>query len=181
MRHSVKTAFLVAVAIMSPIHAQNVMKTAKVNDMKVELHVFPAEPFFTADQVTAQHVTAGMLIMSGAEPLAPDAASHPNHHLVVHIFESKSGKAVTNAKVSIRFQSLDPAGKPAGTPVVVPIVNMQAIGKGAQSTHYGNNVAMPAGSYTIGATVNGRKVDYRIVVSDAPAEPMNGMNMHEHN
>jgi hypothetical protein len=43
--------------------------------------------------------------------------------------------------------------KLAGASVEVPVVNMQAIGKGPQSSHYGNNVVMPAGSYRVTATV----------------------------
>jgi hypothetical protein len=169
--------FLGAVCIVSA-QAQDVMKTAKVGTMKVELHVLAAEPFFTADEVTAKKVTEGMLIVGGAAPLAPDAESRPNHHLVVHVFDAKTGKAITNTKVTMSFQSLDAKGKPASASTDVPVVVMQAIGKGEQSTHYGNNVVMPAGQYAVALVINGRKCAFKVSVSDASSGSMNGMDMH---
>jgi hypothetical protein len=168
--------FLGAVCIVSA-HAQDVMKTARVGTMKVELHVLAAEPFFTADEMKARDAKEGMLIVSGAEPLAPDAQSHPNHHLVVHIFDSKTGKAVTNAKVTMGFQALDAKGKPSGASTDVPVVVMQAIGKGEQSTHYGNNVVMQAGQYSVAVDINGKNVKFKVTVSGASSGSMNGMDM----
>jgi len=74
---------------------------------------------------------------------APEAEIHPNRHLVIHVFDAKTDKVITDAKVKMSFQSLDEKGIQLGTPVDVPIVVMQAIGKGAESTHYGNNVVLP--------------------------------------
>ena len=113
--------------------------------------------------------------MGGARPVAPDAASHPNHHLVVHVFDAKTGKAITDAMVSMNFQRLDDKGRPNGAVVDVPVVVMQAIGKGPQSTHYGNNVAMPNGTYSIAVTVNGKKTEFRLSVSGSAME-----KMHKH-
>jgi hypothetical protein len=57
---------------------------------------------------------------------------------------------------------------------------MQAIGQGPKSTHYGNNVVMPAGSYRVTAAVNGEKAVFQVAASDAPGpgESMGGMKMH---
>jgi hypothetical protein len=119
-----------------------------------------------------------MLIMEDAALLAPDAESHPNHYLVVHIFDSKTGKATTNAKAKMSFQALDAKGKLNGSSTEVPIVVMQAIGKGEQSTHYGNNVVLPAGRYSVAVVVNGGKIGFKVTVSDAASGSMNGMDMH---
>jgi hypothetical protein len=167
--------FVVLIVCAVPARAGDMMKTATMNGLRVELHVLPAEPFFTADEVAASHAKEGMLIMGGAKPIAPGAASHPNHHLVVHIFDAKTGKAITNAKVSMNFQLLDDPGKPKDAVVDVPVVVMQAIGKGPQSTHYGNNVVMPNGTYSIAVSVNGKKTEFRIAVSAAAMD-----KMHKH-
>jgi hypothetical protein len=172
-----RSAIVLGTVCMVSAQAQNVMKTAKVSNMKVELHVLAAEPFFTADEVTAKKVTEGMLIVGGAAPVALDAESHPNHHLVVHIFDSKTGKAITNAKVKMNFQAIDAKGKPTGASTEVPIVVMQAIGKGTESTHYGNNVVMPAGAYSIAIVVNGKKLGFKIVVPEGSSAPMKDMDM----
>ena len=108
------------------------------------------------------------------------ADTHPNHHLVVHVYDRKTGQAVTDAKVSLSFEPLGHGNKSAGASVEVPVVNMQAIGQGPKSTHYGNNVVMPAGSYRVTATINGEETVFRVAASDAPgaAESMGGMKMH---
>jgi hypothetical protein len=173
-------ALAAAIALAAPAAAKDVMQTKTVGAYRVELHVLPAEPFYTADEVAAKHPTMGMVIQGGAAPVKPDADSHPNHHLVVHVFDRKTGQAITDAKVSLSFEPLGRGNEPAGASVDVPVVNMQAIGQGPKSTHYGNNVVMPAGSYRVTATVNDKKAIFRVAASDAPRAggTMGGMKMH---
>ncbi len=158
-------------------NAADVMQTKTVEAYRVELHVLPAEPFFSKADVAAKNVKEGMEIEGGAAPVAPDADSHPNHHLVVHVFDKQTAKVVTDATVTMNFVALDAKGNPAGTAAEVHIVLMQAIGKGPASTHYGNNVTMPAGRYSVTVTVNGQKAVFAVAASDAPAMPMGHMNM----
>ncbi len=167
------SAILVAVSA----NATDVMQTKTAGTYRVELHVLPAEPFFSKDDVANKHVTDGMQIEGGAAPVAPDADSHPNHHLVVHVFDKTTRQVVTDATVTMSFVPLDGKGKPSGAPVEVPVVVMQAIGKGPASTHYGNNVTMAAGPYDVTVTVNGKKALFAVTASDAPATPMGHMNM----
>ena len=117
-----------------------------------------------------------MEIEGGATPVMLDAASHPNHHLVVHIFDEKTHKTLTNATVTMKFTLLG-EGPSAAPAAEVPVVVMQAIGKGPSSTHYGNNVSMPAGRYNVTVTVNGQPADFGITVSDAPSKGMGHMKM----
>jgi hypothetical protein len=171
-------AALSAVTAFAPSsHAADVMATKTLGASKVELHLLPAEPFFTKDEVATKGVKQGMEIEGGAPPVMPDAASHPNHHLVVHVFDGKSGKPLTEATVAMKFAAMDRAGKPTGTSVDVPVAVMQAIGQGPASTHWGNNVSMPAGSYQVTVTVNGETGLFNVKASDAPSRPMGKMNM----
>jgi hypothetical protein len=153
-------------------HAADVMQTKTAGAYRVELHVLPAEPFFSKADVAAKNIKEGMEIEGGAPPVAPDADSHPNHHLVVHVFDTKIGHAVTDATVTMSFAPL----KPGSTPSDVPVVTMQAVGKGPASTHYGNNVTMPPGRYTVAVTVNGQKAVFAVTASDAPSAPMDHMD-----
>jgi hypothetical protein len=177
MRVSRKWLFMAAcvstIAGAVAAHAADVMRTKTAGTYRVELHVLPAEPFFSKADVAAKNVKEGMEIEGGAAPVAPDADSHPNHHLVVHVFDKKTGRVVTDATVTMSVVSLDASGKPAGAPTDVPVVVMQAVGMGPASTHYGNNVTMPAGRYGVTVTVNGQKVVFAVTASDAPAAPMN--------
>ena len=173
-----QTALVLAIALTVSVDAGNVVKTATVGGMRIELNILSAEPFFTADEVTTQKVQEGMLIISGAEPLSLEAKIRPNRHLVVHIFDAKTAKAITTAKVSMNFQQLDAKGRPSGNSVNVPVVIMQVIGKGLESTHYGNNVVMPAGSYSVTVVANGKKVGFQVKLSEDATEPSDKAHMH---
>lgn len=158
--------------------AGNVEKDTTINGLKIELHVMPAEPFFTKQEADAKKVSSGMLILEGNRPLALDDSTHPNHHLVVHVYDSKSGKALTQAKVKISFQPINETGKLSGSATDLPIIKMQAIGKGTQSTHYGNNVVMADGSYAILVLINGKLLKFTISTSSDSEPSMEHMHMN---
>lgn len=114
------------------------------------LVMLPAEPYVTGAEVRRRHLTEGMLVVRGARPVQPNDPAHPNHHLVVHVYDVATGNPVVGAKVEMTV-----AGPAPGTRRVrVPIVEMQAVGGGAKSTHYGNNVYLRPGRYTVFVTVN---------------------------
>jgi hypothetical protein len=133
---------------------------------RIVLVVLPAEPFYTQAQVAQTHVKDGMVVVGGAAPVPPDDASHPNHHLVVHLYDRATGKAVRGGHVTMTYApaSADSAAT-SGASVKVPIVEMQAIGKGPESTHYGNNVTLAPGSYRIAVTANGASTSFTVRVA----------------
>jgi hypothetical protein len=153
-------------------HAEGMMQTRMVGAYRVELHVLPAEPFFSKQDVADKHIKEGMEIEGGAAPVAPDAGSHPNHHMVVRVFGGRGGAVVTDAKVTMSFIAVDARGQTTGVPTDVPVVVMQTIGGGPASTHYGNNVTMSPGRYNVVVTVNDNQLVFLVTVSDAPAAPM---------
>jgi hypothetical protein len=153
---------IIAVFACGVAQAGHFKADTTVDGMRIELHVLPAEPFFTKDQASTGNVKEGMVIMGGAKPLPLDAEKKPTHHLVIHVFDSLSAKAITNAKVKMSYQALDVKGNHAGGPIEVPVVVMQAVGKGKESTHYGNNVVMLDGPYVVDVSVNGKKLKFKL-------------------
>jgi hypothetical protein len=170
-------AVVSATAVAASAYAAGVMHMKAVGAYRIELHVLPAEPFFSKADVAAKQLKEGMEIEGGATPVMLDDASHPNHHLVVHVFDTKTRQVVTDAIVTMRFASLDHKSNPVGAPIELPVVVMQAIGKGPSSTHYGDNVTMPSGRYSVTVTVNGQVAVFDVPVSDAPSTPMEHMKM----
>jgi hypothetical protein len=159
--------------------AKDISQTKTAGPYRLELEVLPPEPFYSAKQVASGEGKSGMLILGGAEPVQPDAPTHPNHHLVVHVFDNKTNKALTNANVRLSFQTLDSQGKPTGTLQEVPVVKMEMISTGGMggmggmsgmrgnaTTHYGNNVSLPPGDYRVLATANGHRASFIIKVAD---------------
>jgi hypothetical protein len=138
----------------------DVMSSQKVGSYRIELHVLPPEPFYSASQVKAQHLQQGMLITGGGPALAPDANPAPTHHLIVHVFDQVSGAAISDAKVTLDLAAADAAGHATGPQTSIPVVIMQAIGGGPGSTHYGNNVQVKPGAYVVTVTVNGASATF---------------------
>ncbi|HTU70136.1 MAG TPA: cadherin repeat domain-containing protein [Candidatus Baltobacteraceae bacterium] len=163
-------ALAIAAAIGLPALAMNmgagVTMTKVAGPYRIVLQLLPAEPFYTQAQYAKEHPKAGMLVVRGAAPVRLDAPTHPNHHLIVHVYDNATGKAQTTATVAIRYA---PASGPARN---LPIVEMQAIGKGAQSTHYGNNVYLPNGSYTVTVDVNGNTSIFHVTAKAASMSKM---------
>jgi hypothetical protein len=122
--------------------AVNVSKTATAGAYSVTLKVLPAESF--------RGPKAEMARDGGAEPNFLNGPEHPNHHLVA--FVAESGKPVEDATVDISFRRLSPK---MGRSMNLPVVRMHVAGKGLATTHYGNNVELPAGNYEVRVTVNG--------------------------
>jgi hypothetical protein len=146
--HERSSPALVADMMMMPSAAT---MTQDAGAFRVVLAVLPAEPFLTKAQVA--HGASGMVAVGGASPVDPTAPSHPNHHLIIHVYDRTSGRVLRGGYVTMSFTRMN--GSMSGAPVIVPVVEMEAAGKGPQSTHYGNNVFMRAGSYRVAVSING--------------------------
>ncbi len=139
---------------MAGMHGTEITRNA--GPYRVVLVVLPAEPFYTQAQVAQKHAKDGMVIVGGAAPVQPDDASQPNHHLVVHLYDRTTGKAVSGGHVTMTYVPASASSAAMSGPTVkVPIVEMQVIGKGPESTHYGNNVTLAPGTYRVTVTANG--------------------------
>jgi hypothetical protein len=124
-------------------HGQTISKTATAGSYSVTLKVLPAESFRGAKAEMARD--------GGAEPNYLDGAERPNHHLVA--FVKKDGKPVEDAAVSISYRRISST---MGKWETLPVVRMHVAGKGLSTTHYGNNIKLPAGNYEARVTVDGK-------------------------
>ncbi len=162
--------FALAVLSAPCARAADIKMTNTTGAYRIELNVLNAEPFGAPMNMSGMSGMSGMgqgqgmtmVPKGGAAPVPPDAPSHPNHHLVVHVFDAASGKVVADAAVTISFTPEDASGKDIGPAMQVPVVVMEASGKGPASTHYGNNVTMPPGAYHVDVTVNGAATSFQI-------------------
>ena len=120
--------------------AQGVSETQKEGDYTFTLKILPAEAF-TGPNATMERE-------SGAEPNLLVSPTHPNHHMVVFI--TQNGKVLEDANVEIRYRHL---GLKSGPWMNLPVVRMYEIGKGPETTHYGNNLTLNAGTYQVDVTI----------------------------
>ncbi len=129
-------------ALLAPrtARAQNVSETAMAGDYSVTLKVLPAESF--------EGPKAEMVRDGGSKPNTIYGPDHPDRHLVA--FVKKDGAPVEKGVVNIDWR---PSGSDTWHPL--PVVIMHVKGKGAATTHFGNNVNMAPGKYDARVTVNG--------------------------
>jgi hypothetical protein len=77
------------------------------------------------------------------------------HHLEVHIFDKKTGDMVRTTPPVITVTS-----KATGQTQPVPIVVMQGIVEGPSDYHYGNNVDLPKGEYTVTVVIGSETANF---------------------
>ncbi len=140
---------LAALALAGNAWAAGPVKISKMDGpYKLVLQLLPAEPFLSKSEIKAGKHGMDRIRGAAANPL--HASTAPNHHLIVHVLNASTGKAVTNADVRISYNKVSSSGKPKN----LPVVEMQANGKGVASTHYGNNVHLSSGRYLIWVRVD---------------------------
>ncbi len=148
-------SFVFALGVILPAcaQAQEVSKTETAGKYTITLKVLPAESF--------SGPKAEMVRDGGAKAVEVNGPEQPNHHLVA--FLKANDKPVEKAKVEISYR------ESSSSPMKwtkLPVVRMHEAGKGLDTTHFGNNVKLAAGSYEVQVTVNGTaSVTFQVTVS----------------
>ena len=162
-----KIAFLCGLigAIASPVAAADltpIKQEATTANYRLELQIGPTEKMFTPANVAAQHPAEGEVMVGGKMSMATGGMSMDmgdTRHLEVHVYALDSGTVVTNAHVAIAVTGANPKKVED-----VSVAKMYGIKEGPPDTHYGNDVSLPPGSYSIEVTVNREKADFMVVI-----------------
>jgi hypothetical protein len=127
------------------------------------------QAMYTPAQVAAQHPNTGEEMFSGTMTMPPgmdpsqmDMGNMPAmnippewHHLEVHVFDKKTGNVVKTVAPVITVTD-DATGKVQQVPLVV----MQGVVEGPGDYHYGNNVDLPNGKYTVTAVIGSETANF---------------------
>ena len=110
------------------------------------LRIGPVERMYTRDEARRQQPTSGEVMLRGTMAMGGmgTGGRMPNHHLEVHVHLRSTGAVVATATVAITVET--PAGKAL---VQLPIAVMRGVAAGPADTHYGNNVWLKGGRYTV--------------------------------
>jgi hypothetical protein len=76
--------------------------------------------------------------------------SRCNHHVELHVYSKDNGSVRKHAHVHIRLYCIK-----MHMSYTVPIMRMEGAKMGAMDLHYGNNMHLPQGWYTVFVKVNG--------------------------
>lgn len=128
---------------------------------RVTLEIGPMQPMYTQAQYNRLHPRSGEIMLRGTMTMGSGGMSMGmgavNRHLELRVLDVRTARLDTTALVSITYQPVVGMGMMAIRPQVIPVATMIDIGGGMASFHYGNNVALAAGTtYRITARVNNR-------------------------
>jgi hypothetical protein len=131
---------------------------------RLTLDVGPIEQMWSMADLKTKHPTGGEVMISGSMVMGGMGMNSPmpNHHLELHVYRKSTGKVVTNAMVSIAVYSAK--GKLLDK---VPIAVMQGVKAGIQDRHYGNNVYLKDGTYSVHVQVGMTKATFMITIGSS--------------
>lgn len=152
---------LVAMLLVLPVVAASgqsavpITRTAQTAHYRLVLDIGHMEKMYSKTQAASMHPTSGEIMASGRMVMPMGDQMAETRHLEVHVFALDTGRVVTDAHITIAMvQDVTDHLTP------VPISAMYGVREGRPDWHYGNNVVMAPGAYTILVTVNGERAPF---------------------
>jgi hypothetical protein len=155
------------IALAAAARADDILKLEnETQRYRLVLQIGSAETMYTAAEAKAKHPTSGEIMLSGKmagmpamDHTVPGMMPVPQaRHVELHIYARDTGKPVAEARVSITLTGADKKRH------AVPMARMYGVAEGLEDVHFGNNMAISAGSYTVDATVNGEPAHFAVTV-----------------
>lgn len=137
--------------------AGTLIKLGSTSSYNLVTEIGGLQAMYTPAQAASQHPKTGEEMFGGTMVMPVDTTNpSPDwHHLEVHIFDKKSGNTVKSTTPVISVTNAT-----TGQTQPVPIVVMQGIVEGPSDYHYGNNVDLPKGQYTVTVVIGSETANF---------------------
>jgi hypothetical protein len=137
--------------------AGTIIKLGSTATYNLVTEIGALQAMFTPAQAASQHPKSGEEMFGGTMVMPADTTNpSPDwHHLEVHVFNKTSGDVVRTTSPVISVTN-----KSTGQTQPVPIVVMQGIVEGPGDYHYGNNVDLPKGDYSVTVVIGGETANF---------------------
>ncbi|HLJ59392.1 MAG TPA: hypothetical protein VKZ50_06655 [bacterium] len=143
-----------------------ITQTGRTMHYRLTLQIGPMETMYSKADAAKMHPTAGEIMVGGAMVMPGDAMAGQTspmatdtRHLEVHVTSLATGKVVTDAMCQITVTN-----EATKTSQTVPIAVMYGVKEGPADWHYGNNVSMASGTYTVKVVVNGEQALFHVTI-----------------
>ena len=113
--------------------------------------------------------------MAGMPGMSGSATTATGHHLEAHICSRATGQPVQGAHPTINVASVSAPNVSQSVPIAV----MQGVTEGVADYHYGNNVDLEPGDYTVTVSLNGQTATLHVtlpVTSSSTSTTESGMS-----
>jgi len=168
MKLMVLTCTIGMVALSATARAYDAgLAESKTQHYRLVMQVGPTETMYTAAEAKAKHPDSGEIMASGKMAGGMPGMDHAMpgmtpmadfRHVELHVYALDTGKPVADARVAITFTGADKKRH------AVPIASMYGVMEGLDDLHYGNNMALGVGTYTVDVTVNGEAARFSMTV-----------------
>ncbi|HLJ58140.1 MAG TPA: hypothetical protein VKZ50_00225 [bacterium] len=143
-----------------------ITQTGKTAHFRLMLQIGPMETMYSKADAAKMHPTTGEIMVGGAMAMSggamigqTGAMTTDTRHLEVHVASLATGKVTTDATCQITVTN-----EATKASQVVPIAMMYGVKEGTSDWHYGNNVSMAPGSYTVKVVVNGEPALFHVTI-----------------
>lgn len=133
---------------------------ATTTSYKLHLHLGAPEQMTRLAEAKAKGVKSGKLVVKTgvtAAMMSGSANATPNRHLAVIVSDIKSGTVITDKAVRI-----DLTNDATSEVMPVPVATMYGAAEGPGNTHFGNNIALAPGNYTVKVLVGGEPSEFKL-------------------
>lgn len=155
-------AFSLVLAFASNGYAQGGVITQKgaTSHFQLLLLIGPEEKMYSEAEAAKMHPSSGEVMVSGTMGSMPmSGMAMDMRHLEVHVTDRVTAKVVTNTTCRITITNNTTKKSEA-----VPVAAMYGVKEGPSDWHFGNNVSMPPGSYTVTVVVNGEQAIFHLTI-----------------
>jgi len=134
-------------------------QNATTQDYRVALRLGPPAQMISINQTLT--AISGEVMVSGQISNVTSMNMTDRYQLEVHVYNITSGAVVTAQNVTIQI-----VNHATNQSLTVPVIMMYDVKAGPADTHFGNNVSLQPGSYTVIVNINGEKATFNLNVSN---------------
>jgi hypothetical protein len=147
-----------------------IIQNATTADYKIELGIGPTANMLMMCQVTSSTTSGEVMV---ASQMSPMSMTGNTYHLELHVYNINTGAAevvpINSVGITVPNSS--------GTTTTIPVAEMFDIGQGPTDFHYGNNVQLTAGTYTVDSNIGSENASFNVTISAMSPGMSTGMSM----
>jgi hypothetical protein len=147
-----------------------IIQNATTADYRIELGIGPTADMLMMCQVTSSTTSGEVMV---ASQMSPMSMTGNTYHLELHVYNIKTGAAevvpINSVGITVTNSS--------GTTTTIPVAEMFDIGQGPTDFHYGNNVQLTAGTYTVDSNIGSENASFNVTISAMSPGMSTGMSM----
>jgi hypothetical protein len=147
-----------------------IIQNATTADYKIELGIGPTANMLMMCQVTSSTTSGEVMV---ASQMSPMSMTGNTYHLELHVYDINTGAAevvpINSVGITVTNSS--------GTTTTIPVAEMFDIGQGPTDFHYGNNVQLTAGTYTVDSNIGSENASFNVTISAMSPGMSTGMSM----